>query len=148
MVVPSLLATLLPPFPDLLRTLYVAVDLALGQIWARVTGFVVPTVSSIDDRTKNPIGLVHDLVGDAEITKRLRQGKVLGRHKMGGDHAALRVRLDRRVLGRHVGGISSRNRRAVHVGYTRTALASDTRFHGRSGGSAQPSYSPITIVVG
>ena len=77
--VPALLSPLLP---DQLLTLNIAVDLAVGQIRARVTRFVMATVSGIDDRTKNLIGLVHERVGHAEITEHLRQGEVLGRHKI------------------------------------------------------------------
>ena len=47
--VPALLS---PLFPDQLLTLNIAVDLAVVQIRARVTRFVVATVSGIDDRTK------------------------------------------------------------------------------------------------
>ena len=82
--VPALLSR---RFPDQLLTLNIAVDLAVVQIRARVTRFVVAAVSGIDDRTKNLIGLVHERVGHAEITEHLRQREVLGRDKNGGDDA-------------------------------------------------------------
>ena len=78
----SLLATLSRRFPDLLLTLNIAVDLAVVEIRAGVTGLIVSNVSGIDDGTKNLICLVHERVGHADITKHLRQREVLGRDKM------------------------------------------------------------------
>ncbi len=95
-----------PPLPGLLHTLNVAVDPALRQIRARVTRFVVATVSGIDDRTKNLICLVHQRVGQADITKHLRQREILGRHKISRDGPVLVVgsRDIGDVLGGHAAG--------------------------------------------
>ena len=80
-------------------------------------GWSCRTVSGIDDGTKNLIGLVHERVGQADITKHLRQREVLGRDKISRDGPVLVV--GSRDKGRVVASrsrISRRNRRAVDVG--------------------------------
>ena len=86
----SRLATLSRRFPDLLLALNIAVDLAVVQIRAGVTGLVVSNVSGIDNGAKNLICLVHERVGQADIAEYLRQREVLGR-----DEISLDISVDR-----------------------------------------------------
>ena len=67
-------------------------------------------IASIDNRTKSLVEPANHPVGDADVSKRMSQRQVLGRHEMGGDRA-----VDGRVLGRHVDGVGSRYRRPMDV---------------------------------
>ncbi len=60
-------------FPVLVLILDIALDLAVVEIGAGITGFVVAPVGGVDDRPQHPIRLVHDRVGHTEQSERLSQ---------------------------------------------------------------------------